>query len=67
MLIDHGKGPEAPVGAVFRPDRSRLFLPKRPPVSPAAPMKGSYGKNDNLSVDRNVTALSVELPGIYAE
>ena len=30
-------------------------------------MKGSYGKNDNLSFDRNVTALSVELPGIYAE
>jgi hypothetical protein len=30
-------------------------------------MKGSYGKNDNLPFDRNVTALSVELPEIYAE
>jgi hypothetical protein len=36
-------------------------------VFAAAPMKGSYGKNDNFASERNLTALNVVLPGINAE
>jgi len=66
MLIVHGaNAPEPALTAVFRPHRFSSFA-ERPLVS-LGPDERLLWKNDNLPFDRNVTALSVELPEIYAD